>query len=386
MITENHIQKKPTNSDRLLMVTSSDIEKELLKIDGSLADFDDIRITKEKAIPQAEPLITIAGAAIAAPGNITAIGAAAKVGKTALVSVIAAGAISETGNIDGLPGLEVQPNTNRHAVIGFDTEQSDADQQHNVNVILKRSGFASTPDYALFYNLRQINFQEYEETTYKICEYAYEKFGGIRIIIVDGGADYVLSVNDEEKAKLTVQFFTHLAIKYSCPVLVVVHQNPGSDKERGHFGSEIQRKCYGLLTLTREGDISKLSPKIMRKASHADIPLISFRYSKEKGYHIAVDTDAISDSKATKERERLRTISEYVFKPLAAHTHKNSVSMIMQHTNKRQSTAKTMLGNMEGFGYVIKGDDGLYRINIEGSTKVNDGQSDPVMGQVNPYV
>ena len=42
-----------------------------------LSDFDYLRVTKEKDIPQPEPTITIGGAAVASPGNITAIGAAA---------------------------------------------------------------------------------------------------------------------------------------------------------------------------------------------------------------------------------------------------------------------------------------------------------------------
>src|SRR5688572_22149440 len=62
----------------------------------ALEDYDDYRITKEKDIPKPNPTITIAGAAVASPGNITGISAAAKAGKTALAGVILAGAISQT--------------------------------------------------------------------------------------------------------------------------------------------------------------------------------------------------------------------------------------------------------------------------------------------------
>ena len=46
----------------------------------ALEDYDQYRVTKEKDIPQPEPTITIAGAAVASPGNITGISAAAKAG------------------------------------------------------------------------------------------------------------------------------------------------------------------------------------------------------------------------------------------------------------------------------------------------------------------
>src|SRR4028119_394367 len=66
----------------------------------SLSDYDFCRVTKEKDIPHHEPTITIARAAIASPGNITGVSAAAKAGKTALKGVMEAGAISKDGEID----------------------------------------------------------------------------------------------------------------------------------------------------------------------------------------------------------------------------------------------------------------------------------------------
>jgi len=332
---------------------------------GGLSDYDHIRITKEKNIVQPQPTITIGEAAIACPGNISAIGAAAKAGKTALVGVVLAGAISETGDVDGFSEFKVLSNPDQKAVISFDSEQSEADQQYNVKTILKRAGIERTPDHFRAYNIRQLMISEYQQVTTTICDLCEKKFNGIHLIVIDGGADYILSVNDESAASLIVQFFIHLAIKHACPVVVIVHQNPGSEKERGHFGSEIQRKCYGLLTLTREGDISTLSPKIMRKAGNADVPLISFKYDSGKGYHVAVDTVDKEDQKAKKDRMKHEEIASAIFKPLVALTYQEAVSQIMQATSKGERTAKTMISNMKGWGYIKKHDDGRYRLNEE---------------------
>jgi len=324
--------------------------------------YEHLRVTKEKNIAQPEPTITIGGAAIASPGNITAIGAAAKAGKTATTSVIAAGAISVTGNIDGFPGLEVKPNVKKFAVICFDSEQSEADQQYNVITVLKRAGLENTPNYYLAYNIRQLKFSEYQTVTDAICEYAMEKHKGVHLIIIDGGADYVLSVNDEKDASMIVQYFTHLAIKYNCPVVVVVHQNPGSDKERGHFGSEIQRKCYGLLTITKEADISTLAPKIMRKAGQGDVPLINFKYCKEKGYHVSVEPPDKEVQKAVKIQNRHLDIAKKVFAPPTALTFSDAVSAIMKETSKGERTAKQMISDMKGWGYISLENDKHYRL------------------------
>lgn len=349
--------EKPT-----LKITQSNILQDAMdKLTSSLSKYDHLRITREKNIANHEPFITIRGASIASPGNITAIGAAAKTGKTALIGVIAAGAISENGKYEGFPDIEIKPNPDRRAVIYMDTEQSENDQQYNVNTILTRAGYDHTPDFFRAYNIRQLKIDQYEEVTNSICELSSEEFGGIHAIIIDGGADYILSVNDESAASLIVQYFTHLAIKYECPVIVVVHQNPGSDKERGHFGSEIQRKCYGLLTITKEGDISTLAPKIMRKAGNADIPLISFKYCKQKGYHIPVESVDKDEMRVQKDRKRHEDIASQIFKPLIALNYTDAVSAIMKETSRGERTAKNMISNMAGWGYIKKFEDGLYR-------------------------
>ncbi len=356
----------------------SHIESDLTAVKKPLlTDFDAFRVTKEKDIPQPEPTIKIAGASIASPGNITGISAAAKAGKTAFKNVVIAGAISKDGLIDGFESLEIIPNAAGKAVIDFDTEQSEADQQTNLNAVLRRANIHSTPDYYRSYNVRQLKLEDYQSVTSDICQLSSEAFKGVHLIVIDGGADYIASVNDEAAAYNIVQYFTHLSIKYDCPVIIIVHQNPGSDKERGHFGSEIQRKCYGLLSITKEGDVSTLQPKIMRRAGNGDVPFINYQYCKDKGYHVQVESLNNDVAKDVKNRERIKEIASQVFSPPAALKHKDAVSKIMDATNKGLSTSKTMLGNMEGFGYVIRGNDDHYRLNID---KVNLGQN----GSIDP--
>lgn len=337
----------------------------------SLDDFDKWRVTKEKEIPQPEPTITIGGAAVASPGNITGISAASKAGKTAFTSVLVSGAISKDGIIDGFNDVEVIPNKKGMAVIHFDTEQSEADQQYLVNTILKRANFTHTPEYYRAYNIRQLKVDNYQDFTDQICNLSHEKFNGIHLIVIDGGADYIKSVNDESQANEIVQYYTHLSIKHNCPVIIIVHLNPGSEKERGHFGSEIQRKCYGLLTITKEGDISTVQPKIMRKAGNGEVPLIHFTYNKEKGYHVQVDAPDKANTKAIKDMERLKNIATVIFAPPISLTHTNAISKIMQHTNRQISTAKTMLLNMAGFGYIEKGADNYYRLKSREPLPIN---------------
>lgn len=317
--------------------------------------FDSYRITKEKNISRPEPTITLGGAAIASPENITGISAAAKAGKTALVGVLAAGALSENGEYDGLPDLKILPNPSRKAVIIMDSEQSEADQQDNVNTILKRNGLENTPDHFRAYNIRKLGMTNYKSFTDDICELCFLKFSGIHLIVIDGGADYISSVNDEEGANGIVQFFISLAVRFKCALIVIIHQNPGSDKERGHLGSEIQRKCFGLLSIKKDRDVSTLEPKIMRKAGFDDMRSISFKYCKEKGYHIAVGEQVPEKAKDEKEMLKVKRICEELFSMPGSFSYSQAMSMMAQHTAKGVTTCKGLLAQMVHFEFLEGG-------------------------------
>jgi hypothetical protein len=335
---------------------------------ATLADFDNLLITAEKDIPADEVVIEIAGAKFASQNNISAISAAPKGAKTAVMNAMVAGSISDDGEVKGFPDIQVKPNIDKKAVICIDTEQSQSDQQYNVKTILKRSQQSATPEYLRCYNFTQLDFVSYQEKVSTICELSAIHFKGIHSIYIDGGADFIASVNDEEQSKQIVQFFRHLSLRFTCPVIVIVHQNPGSEKERGHFGSELQRKIYGLLSIEKKGDMFLLNGKMLRRSGNGDVPVINFQYNQEHGYHMQVEAEDQEAAKDLARRQKLELIAQEVFKPFVSYREVEAYSAIMQHTSKGKTTAKNMLYDMEGFGFIEKGTDKLYRITLNRST------------------
>ena len=234
-----------------------------------------------------EPVITINGESIGTNGNLVTISGAIKSGKSALTSIIIAGAISEDGNlIDGLESLMVSPNNDGKAVVHIDTEQAKQKQQANGRAIVQRAGYVTEPKYFLSYNIRELDLCKYHETTTQICNAAAELYGGLKMIIIDGIADYIKSVNNEEESNSIVSYFLKLATDLGTVILIVVHTNPGSEKERGHLGSQLLRKSESILGVKCTNGISHLEAKYLRNADVADIPNLQFAFDKEKGYHV----------------------------------------------------------------------------------------------------
>lgn len=333
-----------------------------------LSKFDAYRVTKEKQIPNPPPTATIGDSPILAAGNITPMTAEAKGGKTAAANVFIAGAISDSGNYDGFNDLFIQSNPSGKAVLHFDTEQSEADQQYNLKTSLTRAGYNSTPDYYRSYNTRTLPINEYQNFTSTICELASECFNGIHLIVIDGGADYITSVNDEAEANAIITYFIFLAVKYNCPVLLVIHLNEnagrnGDTMPRGHVGRQAVRKGYCQLHITKTGDISTMQVLRARKAGN-DTPVICYQYSKDHGYHISVDA-AIAGAKCSRSsvlRNNLESICKEVLPLGASLSYTQLRDELSQTTDKSAGAAKRYIENLESWKAIKKGPDGNYRI------------------------
>ncbi len=332
---------------------------------NKLESFDYLRITDDTPISPPVPIITINNEIISTESNITSVSGVSKGGKSAFTAYIVAGAISTTGCLsDSIEPIYVEPNYERKAVIHFDTEQARHKQQHNVRSILKRANMDSCPEYFLSYNIRQLDLLKYATVTSEICEAAASKFGGIHLMVIDGIADYISDVNDPEQSNAIVKYFEELAIKYRTPILVIVHTNPGTDKERGHLGSQLQRKSESVLTVKKEGDISFVEPKFLRMAGQGSVPVIQFTYDKEKGYHVGCEPK--ETSRLGKEAHRLnelKSIAQDVFSPPCAYKYGDAVEAIMKYITKGETAAKGVFKELKAHDLIDQGEDSYWRFN-----------------------
>src|ERR1700757_226226 len=348
-------------------ITLADIQAEAERLQQKLRSRNSLeayRITKRTQIDKPVPVITINNEIISTEGNLTTISGASKSGKSAFTSILIAGAISTDGVIDGLELVNVQPNVHKKAVIHIDTEQAKHKHQNNLLSVLRRANMDDDCEYLLSYNIRELEVTQYMEVTTRMCEEALQQFNGIHLMVIDGIADYIKDVNDAEQSTTIVKYFEELAIKYHMPIIVIVHTNPGSDKERGHLGSQCQRKCESLLTVKTEGNISFIEPKLLRMAGKGNIPAIQFMYDKDKGYHVGCGVrSATADDKNETRLNSLKIICKQVFSGQTSLSYQQALAAIMQQTNKSMGSVKNYFADMKVYNMIIKGEDKNWRIN-----------------------
>lgn len=104
---------------------------------------------------------------------------------------------------------------------------------------------------------------------------------------------------------------THdMAICHDCPVICVVHENPAqtTGKQRGHLGSQLERKAETNLRLKREGEVITIYAEKTRGAPILEKFGPRLQWSEEAEMHVSVGNaaTAVADAKTTE----LRAIAE----------------------------------------------------------------------------
>jgi hypothetical protein len=309
--------------------------------------------------PEMRVRFTMLGVVIATPGNLAAITAQAKVGKSALMQAFTAATMNDSEDIDtlGVKGF----NKEGFGVIYFDTEQSKDDFWRAIDRAKRRATTPEIPAWFSSYAIGDLNCHIQRRALAIRMADAQAQFGGIHSVIIDGVADMVLDVNDAEECNHFVAELFNLATTYDCSIICVIHKNPGSDKTRGHLGSQIERKAETNLTLEKEDDQTVVFSLKQRRAPIYKQDGARFAWSEEAGMHVSVAASGRVKMTATmKEWERHAVAAFGAGKPLKFTELSTSLVKI---SGKSEATANRQIAKLLEAGVLTyKGSLGEYSL------------------------
>ena len=150
-------------------------------------------------------------------------------------------------------------------VVYFDTEQSEWHVQKAVKGICTQIG-VGIPSNLNTYGLRKSSPSE----RLKLVEYAIENTPNLGFVVIDGIRDLITSINDETEASNIASKLLKWTEEFNIHMVVVLHENPGSDKARGHIGTELMNKAETVIALQvdkYDGSISIVSAGFCRNKS-----------------------------------------------------------------------------------------------------------------------
>lgn len=264
---------------------------------------DSRKIVASNPPPKPVPVLFLCGQQISTAGNLTVISAKAKVGKSATVGASLASILG--GDETDCLGFEAAPSNGR-AIIHFDTEQTPYDAWLLLSRSMKRAGITKQPDNLRTYYLLDLPIKQRREALAEEMKRAEADCGGIHCVIVDGVADLCVNVNDPDEANGLIDELIALAVKHACPIIVVLHENPGDNqtgKTRGHLGSQLERKAESNLRVIKDGDgVSTIFSENCRKANIPKSTGPRFRWDETAGMHVSCEP-AVNEKAEESRRE-----------------------------------------------------------------------------------
>lgn len=232
------LEKIPTSKEEKKVVSLLDIEK--------------YRILHTTEVPKPDIVLSVNGKVVSTRKNIFGITGKAKVGKSFLMSLIQASVLKK-GEFSVLSSYLPK---GKDKIIYIDTEQSD----YHVSLALKR--IKTMIEEKNIDNLLMYAFDAVPTSQrYDFTDYLINNTEGVGLVIIDGIADLVKTVNDEIIACDMADTLRRWATINDIAIGYVLHQNPSDNsKMRGHLGTVLMNKSETVIQISssKENESVKL--------------------------------------------------------------------------------------------------------------------------------
>lgn len=227
-------------------------------------DFEKDLIFEETEIPNEQFLLKRGkdnGARLLPLANLSILKAKMKNGKSFLCTLFASAVISENWE-----NQIFAADVTGAGVIYIDTEQSPASTKKIRQRVTKlfavsknKHGHDIPPqeyeknanvlhDSFIIANVRKYNVLE----RVKRIEAIIKHYPAARLLILDGIKDICTDFNNIQDVAVTMDTVTRWALDYNIHIICVLHENPGSDKARGHLGTELYNKATEIVNVERQ--------------------------------------------------------------------------------------------------------------------------------------
>jgi hypothetical protein len=311
--------------------------------------------------PPLRPIYRLAGQVVGTPGNLATITAASKVGKTSVMAAMMASALGQPGR-DYL-GFE-SDNTGGLALLHFDSEQSPPDHWRLVDCALRRAGQDTQPWWLYSYCLTGLDYQTAWACVTKAARLAAQGRGGVHSILLDGVADLVCNVNDPAETNPFVAELHGMAIRYDCNIVCVIHFNPGSEKTRGHLGSQLERKAETNLRLDRDAEgVTVIWSDKQRRAPIPKERGPRFLWDKEARMHVSTAT--LAERRVEGERDGLKALVQEQFDDGRTYSYSDLKFTVMKAMTVKQRQAERQVRRMSELGLIERRGPHAYKIRTE---------------------
>jgi nucleoside-triphosphatase THEP1 len=229
-------------------------------------------------VEKLNPIVYIDGQSFLTNQNISMIQASPGTGKSAICESILSNVLNkECEHI----GLYVDESIER--AVFFDCERDLSLIDESNERMLQRANVKEHNSKAIIVGLRKsFSLKLKKARIIQVIEHIKPQ-----IILIDGIGDLVEDTNSIQETTVIYLWLIELITKYNLSVIVTLHPNKGKDTARGHIGSEMLRRCEGIIEVKE--NLEGIRTMSVTKARSSEKTKASFKWCKESKRMISCD-------------------------------------------------------------------------------------------------
>lgn len=226
-----------------------------------------LREIKATDIKFSDPVLKQGDNAVIFPHTINVIQGQAGVHKSRLAENICSAFLklhSCQGELLGFNRLNFDAN---HTVVYVDTERNLTEQlPFALQAIQVGAGYskADHPPNFEYISLLQISRKDRFAALDEYLNHVKKSTGNALFIVLDVSTDCIEDFNKTDKSMELIDLMNMAINEHNVIFLCLIHENPKSDKARGHFGTELMNKASTVMQVGFEKDANQNDTEIIR--------------------------------------------------------------------------------------------------------------------------
>ncbi|PVY43265.1 hypothetical protein [Pontibacter virosus] len=222
---------------------------------------------KAQDIKFSDPVLQQNGNAVIFPHTINVIQGPAGSHKSRLAEAFISTILKLPNCEHELLGITVHPNAPRYTGVYADTERNLTEQfPYALQSIQLKAGYAKTdhPDNFEYISLLQVPRKHRFETLDMYLKQLQQRTPNPLFIVLDVSTDCIEDFNKVDKSMELIDLMNIAINEHNVIFLCLIHENPRSDKARGHFGTELMNKASTVMQVGFEKDANQNDTDLIR--------------------------------------------------------------------------------------------------------------------------
>ncbi len=267
-----------------------------------IASHEKLKALKANEIRFSEPVLRQCENAVIFPHTINVIQGQAGVHKSRLAENICSAFLKQHNCNNELLGFNRLDFDATHTVVYVDTERNLTEQlPYALQSIQKNAGYdkAEHPSNFEYISLLQISRKERFAALNEYLNHIKKSTNSPLFIVLDVSTDCIEDFNKTDKSMELIDLMNMAINEHNVIFLCLIHENPKSDKARGHFGTELMNKASTVMQVGFEKDASQndtdiIRVKYLKCRSTARHTPFYIKYSNEAKGLVLADSSEVS--------------------------------------------------------------------------------------------